>query len=60
MGIAQIIAPTLDSDGEFAAVGRAALLGIGVAAVWGLIQPPPIGDRGDAERRLEVGIRPLH
>ena len=38
MGLAQIIAPTLDSDGETAAVVRSTLLGIGVAAAFFILE----------------------
>jgi NAD(P)H-quinone oxidoreductase subunit 5 len=34
MGIAQIIAPALDSDGEIAGVARASVLGVAVAAAF--------------------------
>ena len=38
MGLAQIIAPTLDSDGETAAVLRASLLGVAVAAAFFVLE----------------------
>jgi NAD(P)H-quinone oxidoreductase subunit 5 len=38
MGIAQIIAPTLDSDGEIAGVARASLLGVAVAAAFFVLE----------------------
>ena len=38
MGLAQIIAPTLDSDGEVAAVVRSALLGVGVATAFFVLE----------------------
>jgi NAD(P)H-quinone oxidoreductase subunit 5 len=38
MGIAQIIAPTLDSDGEFAAVLRASALGSAVVAAFFVLE----------------------
>jgi NAD(P)H-quinone oxidoreductase subunit 5 len=38
MGIAQIIAPTLDSDGEWAGVARASLLGVGVAGAFFVLE----------------------
>jgi NAD(P)H-quinone oxidoreductase subunit 5 len=38
MGLAQIIAPTLDSDGEIAGVARASLLGTAVAAAFFVLE----------------------
>jgi NAD(P)H-quinone oxidoreductase subunit 5 len=38
MGIAQIIAPALDSDGEIAGVLRASVLGVAVAAAFFILE----------------------
>jgi NAD(P)H-quinone oxidoreductase subunit 5 len=38
MGLSQIIAPTLDSDGKLAGVGRACLMGVSVAAAFFLLE----------------------
>lgn len=38
MGLSQIIAPTLDSDGKLAGVARACLLALGVAAAFFLLE----------------------
>jgi NAD(P)H-quinone oxidoreductase subunit 5 len=38
MGLAQIIAPALDSDGEFAGVARASLLGVAVAGAFFVLE----------------------